>query len=373
MRVLLSVPMIPYTGYGRDGIAIIDLFLDAGADIHLDPDCIAPPVSPRIAALLTKQPVKSFDVQIKQFDPARLRSSQSERDNARILHGWTMWEWTHLDARLHPETIAKVPFNLEFFHSIAVYDRVSEKAVAPWCPPGVFEFRAQGGYDPNDAPFCQRDWSGRPFRFVMYGALTPRKGPFYAIEAFNELRARRPDLDVELHLKTTEVGLHPALEQNVPGLRIYNEVWPLAKLHQFMRSTHCLLCPSLGEGKNAAALEYAASGGAVIASDWGGHTVWLTPDIAWPLRCETVLEAPTRKAQRAEPDVKHLSELMEQVIEDREDTQRRTQNAVRQIPQMFSWRATTTRMFEFMANDQYFEQKLVAQEVVQMLRAMGSS
>jgi glycosyltransferase involved in cell wall biosynthesis len=341
--------MFPYTGYGKDGLALIDLFLRAGFDVHVDPDGVAPPIPQAAALLLTKPGASNYDMQLKQFDPIRLKAWKGEKARTPLLIGWTMWEWSSLDARTSEETLDRLPAQYAHFDSIAMYDGNSRNAVEPYIPASVHRMTAQGGYDANNTRVVQRDFTARPFKFLMYGALTPRKGPFYAINAFTSIKKRRPDLDIELHLKTSEIGLHPRLEEVYPGVKIYNAVWSQQQMDQLIAECHCLLCPSLGEGKNMAAMEFAASGGPVIATDWGGHTVWLNSEFAYPLRCTEVRDKPTFEALRAEPDVQHLEELMEFVIDNPEDVKRKSLIATRLMPQMFSWEATVVNMFARMS------------------------
>lgn len=368
MRILLSVPLFPHTGYGKDGIALIDLFLRARFDVHLDPDGCHPPLPMDTALLLAKEPADHYDMQLKQYDPARLISHPAERQRSDLLLGWTMWEWTHLDARLGADTLNKLPEQYRYFNAIACYDRNAERAVGTYCLPEVHVFQAQGGFNAHGYEHVDRDYAARPFKFGMYGALTPRKGPWYAIEAFAALRARRPDLDIELHLKTTEQGLHSHIEQVYPGVFVYSSIWPEKQIVDFVAGLHCLVCPSTGEGKNMAALEFLATGGPVIATAWGGHAVWLHEDFAYPLRCTQVKERPSTRAERAEPDLEHLSELMEFIVDNPAIVRKKGLIAERLVPQMFSWEATTVSMFDRLAAEGFDVARQVSVELREGLK-----
>ena len=52
----------------------------------------------------------------------------------------------------------------------------------------------QGGYDPSEWSFVERDWAKDRFIFCMVGQLHERKDPWVAIEAFRDglLAAERP-------------------------------------------------------------------------------------------------------------------------------------------------------------------------------------
>jgi glycosyltransferase involved in cell wall biosynthesis len=363
VKILLSVPLFPHTGYGKDGLAIIDLFDRCGFDVYLDPDGIHPPIPISTAVLLAKEPADHYDVALKQFDPARLVSHPAERQRSDLLIGWTMWEWTDLDARLKQETISKIKEQTRWFEAIACYDQNTVDAMAQNIAPEVHVLQAQGGYDAKASLPVKRDFEARPFKFGMYGALTPRKGPWYAIEAFKQLRDRRPELDVELHLKTTEQGLHPAIEQVYPGVKVYSEIWPESKMRQFVSEIHCLVCPSTGEGKNMAALEFLSTGGPVIATNWGGHTVWMSDEFAYPLNCDVVLERPSTKALRADPSTEHLSELMEFIIDNPHLVRKKGMVAERLVPQMFRWEVTVLNLFDRLAAEGFEVARAVAAEL----------
>ena len=74
-------------------------------------------------------------------------------------------------------------------------------------------------------------------------------------------------------------------ERSGIGVRVYLETWDKLTLEQFYAACHALVYPSHGEGKNLPALEFAATGGVVLATDWSGHQEWLRDDYAYPLAC----------------------------------------------------------------------------------------
>jgi glycosyltransferase involved in cell wall biosynthesis len=170
---------------------------------------------------------------------------------------------------------------LKDFDLVVGYDAVSTGALAPYVSTNAAT--VQGGYWPQKWPARPRDWN-RTLNFCMVGALGPRKDPFVAIDAFKELRAEHPGLDIALHIKTVTPGLHSRLMDVVRGLKIFYEVWPEDVLRDFYYSQHVLLAPSRGEGKNLPALEMLSTGGTVMATNFGGHTQWLSSAmIGYPL------------------------------------------------------------------------------------------
>ena len=175
-----------------------------------------------------------------------------------------------------------------------------------------------------------------------------RKDPFVAIQAFKYLKENYPkDFDgAELHLKTNIRTLHPAMEEWCPKLRIHYATWPTDILSAFYSAQHVLLAPSRGEGKNLPALEFQTTGGAVIATNWGGHTSWMQEDWAYPLdyvlRPENA-KFPDCKSARASKE--HLQELMMHVFQNREELKNKADLAAITIPQMCSWDAVIKNLF----------------------------
>jgi glycosyltransferase involved in cell wall biosynthesis len=299
--------------------------------------------------LLTKTIPREVDLLISHRCPQELAASPESAglySAATVALAWSMWEWDSLDNvdslnKNNCEHSFRVTDHLEKalsrFDAVLAYDKVSKQALDPYH--NIVDI-LQGGVDPL-SPF-PRDWNAKPFRFVMVGALSNRKNPFAAINAFKILRDKGELKDAELVLKTTYPGLHPAMEQWCPGLRIFGEVWPTEKIHQLYRNSHVLLAPSWGEGKNRPAIEFGTSGGAVVATNVGGHAQWLSPEYAWPLRFElTAMEAGARAAV---VDEEHLREVMLALYTDRAETARKAAIAARVLPAIVSWDRVLERL-----------------------------
>ena len=243
--------------------------------------------------------------------------------------------------RSNCEHAFRVTDNLEqaltHFDLVLAYDDVSKTALSP------YHARVevlQGGVEP--LPPTPRDWEASPFRFLMVGALSSRKNPFSAVKAFKELRDAGELADAQLVMKTTVPGLHPAMEQWCPGLKIIGEVWSLEQLRELYRQSHVLLAPSWGEGKNRPAIEFATSGGAVAATGIGGHAQWMSPDYTWPLRFSLRETSPGARA--AIVDHEHFKQTMLDLYNDRGEVSRRAAIASRVLPGIVSWSRVLERL-----------------------------
>lgn len=348
MKVLISAPVNPVTGYGNDGIELIRAFLRWGADVYLHPSGVHPPLPPEVAAVLTKPIPDHVDLFISHRCPQELarRESAGVYATSTVALAWTMWEWDSLDNvdeinQANCEHAFRVTDHLggvlSSFDAVLAYDEVSQRALSPYHSKVDI---LQGGVTP--VPPVARDWQASPFRFLMMGALSSRKNPFASIMAFRELRQAGELADAELVLKTTVTGLHPAMEQWCPGLKIYGAVWPAQKVQELADSSHVLLAPSWGEGKNIPAAQFAMSGGAVAATAIGGHAQWLSEEYGWPLKFS--LQETYPGARAAIVDQEHLRDTMLALYTDRAETARRAAVASRVLPSMLSWDSVLERL-----------------------------
>lgn len=344
MKILVKTAVSPFSGYGNDGIGLITALVDAGLDVYIDPAHVSAPLPQKVADLFTKRLVAPFDLFIQHQDPGQLGFSPEIRRSVGTALGWTMWEYTSLD-NLKGRTRLKK--KLRDYDLVLGYDAVTTAALAQHTT-GPLE-TLQGGFFPDGWPKVERDWEGDRFGFCMVGQLHDRKDPFAAIVAFKELKEEHPDEfePAELHLKTNIPGLHSAMEHWVPKLRIHYATWPTEVLREFYGYQHCLLAPSRGEGKNVPALEFLSTGGTVIATNWGGHTQWLSPSIAYPLNYTLApINRDQPECQNARASKDHLKELMLHVFRNRQEAKRKGELAAKLIPEMCSWDAVVRRLFD---------------------------
>jgi glycosyltransferase involved in cell wall biosynthesis len=165
--------------------------------------------------------------------------------------------------------------------------------------------------------------------------------------AFKELKEEYPEEfePAELHLKTMVPGLHSAMEQWVPKLRVHYDSWPEDVLKQFYASQHVLCAPSRGEGKNMPALEFQSMGGAVIATNWGGHTGWLSPEYAYPLNYKLMSLDDNPYVSNARADKDHMKALMLHTFRNRAEVKKKADLAAEIIPQTMSWDSVVQKLY----------------------------
>lgn len=335
MKVLVEVPLTPYTGYGNDGIGIVRALLRWGADVYLQAPVVQAPLPPDVAALFLKTAEAPFDLAIVHLNPSEMKAPDVLRANADVVIGWTMWEATNFKNLKGRSQLKKQWKN---FDAIVAYDEVSKTAIQEYYSGPVPI--VQGGFWSEDWPEMERDYYADEFNYCMLGVLTDRKDPFVAIQAFKELKEEKGEAfaGARLNLKTTAPGLHSAMEKVWPWLRVYYEIWNDKQIRNFYASQHVLLAPSRGEGKNMPALEFQSTGGTVIATNWGGHRQWLDPSYNYAL--DYTLEPVTPyfpDTLNARASVAHLKELIWDTFQNRDLTRNKAQTAAHIIPGLASW------------------------------------
>jgi glycosyltransferase involved in cell wall biosynthesis len=378
--VYLKVPLSPYSGYGADGIGIAKALIESGADVFVEPTVVQYPL-PEVVNNHINRPVRGpFDVAIVHVDPMNLKATDELRAEATTLIGWTMWEYTSLsnmagsweDKKNPPQLDEYMRENLRNFDILVAYDPISKGALEPYFDGPIIT--VQGGFDPTMWPrLANRDWNSPEFRFCMIGVLSERKDPFVAIQAFGQAKEADPEFNrwARLSLKTVAVGLHSKMEDmfgEVEGtdgrryeqaedgtlyqsLRIFYDNWDTETVRQFYAANHVLLAPSRGEGKNMPALEFMSTGGTVIATNWGGHLMWLSNEYAYPLDYELAPCEPGSDSMNARASVEHLRDLMLHTFHHRVEAREKGEIASSTIPVMSAWSRVMDRLFNRCAEE----------------------
>lgn len=342
MKVVLKTPLSPTTGYGNDGIGMTEAFMELGWDVFLLPLHVSPPLPRDIAMLLTRDFEGPFDLIVNHAPPADLSLSASLASMARASVGWSMWEWEDLNADAAKD-FGKRTSNYDLLLS---YDPVSYRAIEKENINRIRHEVLQGGFSASEWPYAEhRPWGQDvPFRFAMTGALHERKDPFVTIRAFERFReVIGPDVNAELHLKTVTRTLHPGLEDRYEGVKVHYGVWDHATLYEFYASMHCMVSSSRGEGKNLPALESMATGIPSIATNYGGHEMWLSTQWAWPLEYTLKTTAAGTNARASED---HLVACMVEAYSDREATRKKGFVASQSIPVTHDWTSVVRRLLD---------------------------
>ncbi len=198
---------------------------------------------------------------------------------------------------------------------------------------------------------------GGQYAFLSIFDWRRRKGADLLLPAFNnEFRAHE---DVVLICKVTAGVSARDLKRELAALqlcrdggRIYfliNQFIPYYQLGALYRSADCFVLPTRGEGWGMPLLEAMACGLPVIATNWGGHTEFMTEHNAYPVHVETFAPAdeswPYYKGFRwAEPDGSHLRYLMRYVFEHRDEAKDVGRRASQEVRRDWTWSHSAGRI-----------------------------
>lgn len=280
MRVVLKAGFDRFSGYGNDAVDMAIALTKAEVDVLPMPTSILPGLPRAFLRLLEKDPRGRVDVEVQYAPPWQIKPWQWDRGDRKRV-GWSMWErlpltradlagngfppehiWQGLDLML-----VTCPMNIEAFRNV---DEATPLKVMPT------------GINGDDWPVVRREPQG-PMAFLMTGMLVGRKAPFTLLDAWREVKQERPDFDATLTLHTLAPGLHPKIAEAYPGVTISERPLDRQGLIRLYHDHDVLVSVSRGEGMNKPAMEFMATGGVVMASDWSGHQSWLHRDVAYPL------------------------------------------------------------------------------------------
>lgn len=279
MRLLFRSSFDRWTGYGNDAVDIAMALDRAGVEVVPWVDRLQSGLPGKFVRLLQRDMSGPFDVVLQFAPPYDVKPWELRGVKARKF-GWTMWERTPmlpLDFQGHgwdgrelgwrglDGLFVTTAMNLD---ALGAVDPVTPMQVVP-CGVGEWPELEHG--------------SGDRIRFGMVGMLNGRKDPFLLLDVWRELKREVPEFDGVLELKTAAPGLHPGLVDVYPDVVVHTAVWPAERLLQFYADCDVLVSVSRGEGNDKPCMEFMATGGPVIASDWSGHQNYVHEAWSWPV------------------------------------------------------------------------------------------
>jgi glycosyltransferase involved in cell wall biosynthesis len=330
MRVLVNAGFDRFSGYGNDAIDLAMALERRGLDVHLWPISVLPPMTREFTRLLEKPPQPGqYDV-VLRFTPPEQIIPKEFAQAAKVAVGYSMWErsallrrdmfgwenaadrkqwWARRNStsRKYPKCwldamIVTTPMNVEAFQHV---DPLVPYHVVP-C-----------GVDEKQWPELSREpLTDRPVRFGMLGVLSGRKDPFALLETWRHLKETEPRFDPELLVHDMSRSIHPLAVKAYDGMTLTNKPVSVEDVKAWYGDVDVLVTTSRGEGNNKPAMEFLATGGPVIATDWSGHQNWLHDECCWRLPGELVEIAPGDVARDFRVDVEVLAKTLLEVATD---------------------------------------------------------
>ena len=192
------------------------------------------------------------------------------------------------------------------------------------------------------------------FRFLHISSCFPRKGVDVLLRAYGD--AYRAWHDVVLIIKTfpnphntvaQDLAALQGADPDFPRVKLILEDWTPGQIVSLYQACQAFVLPSRGEGFGLPAAEAMLHQLPVIATGWGGHTDFCTPQTAWLIQ-HTLQPAQSHMGLPgslwAEPDRAHLAELLEALPSlPAEQTRQRTQAAREYVQAHYTWAGVAER------------------------------
>ena len=276
-------------------------------------------------------PAPDFDTRVE----ARVRIGRTAFETDTLPPGWA--ERCNAQDEVWPTS----QFNRETFARAGV-DEHRLRVM----PEGLDTSKFRPGLTPLPIP------GRRGFNFLSVFDWIDRKGPDVLLRAF--CRAFDADDDVALILKIHKFDEPGAdLEERLlfflerecgvtleraPAILVLSGLLPKEAMPRLYAAADAFVLPSRGEGWGRPYMEAAASQLAVLATRWSGQLDFLHDANSFLIDIEGVRPAP-RDSDRdiyvgqgwAEPSVEHLTALLRQVVQNRDEAKRRAARARRDM------------------------------------------
>lgn len=202
---------------------------------------------------------------------------------------------------------------------------------------------------------------GKKFKFVHISSGFPRKGIDVLLKAYSNAFSKNDD--VTLIIKTFP-NIHNNVEEQIQKIQqinpkcadiiLINEDLDYGFLIDLYRQSDVLVAPSRGEGFGLPMAEAMLLGLPVITTGFGGQCDFCNEENSWLIdykfkKAETHMQLDD--SVWAEPDVVHLSELMQALRNlSSEDIKKKTDKAKQNIQNNFKWIDCASRLDDFVKN-----------------------
>ena len=355
MRLILRAGFDRYSGYGNDAVDLAVALEKRGVDVTPWPTGVLPGLPKKFTDLLTKTPAPgTYDVLLRFAAPFDCKPEEDAGLATKTV-GYSMWERD----RLLPEDMGdwKRKGTRKHWWSRSPHYRGKKPnwydAMIVTCPMNVEAFQALDphlpyhvvpcGIEPDDFPVMERPID-RPLTFGMIGVLGGRKDPFALLTAWKDLKEEGLLPEARLLVHDMSGSIHPRAPEVFPDMVLTQRAMSREDLLGWYRSVDVLVSTSRGEGNNKPAMEFMATGGPVIATDWGGHQNWLHPHAAWPIpgTLQRVWESSPARDFRLDPEA--LKAALLEAYADRTLVRTKGRVAARWIRDTLSWDQVAVRM-----------------------------
>jgi glycosyltransferase involved in cell wall biosynthesis len=218
------------------------------------------------------------------------------------------------------------------------------------------------GVERDRIHYIDRRESTDPFVFgwMANNANDNRKNLSMVIQAWMELFGNKPNLPVELWIKT-RLGHTGSFPDDDRIVVIAGEC-DNALMDRIFSYVNCFVYPSRGEGWGSPPLEAMATGCPTILTNWSAMTEYISPDICYPLAVSKLVKIPRNTGDYpieyfgqdvgswAEPDYGHLCALMEEVYTHYDEALEKGWQAYKTIKEQYNYSIVCDRIHALLSS-----------------------
>lgn len=360
MRLVFEAGFDRFSGYGNDAVDLAIHLEKAGVDVCLAPMGILPGLPGDFVRLLMKDPRGPKDAMLRFCPPQQMVFPP---DHGIPKFAYTMWERTPMalqdfpglvdsydleadEVTIETVTVPRTEFRpLEGWDGLVVTCPMNVEAFEPIIPEGLPTAVVPCGITPDDWPYRRRE-RDRPLRFLMVGMLAGRKNPSAFVQAWRDVKAAHPEIDATLTFHNmAQGGVHPQWADVYPDVTVSSRPLSREELVDLYYEHDVIVSTSRGEGNNKPAMEFIATGGVAMATDWSGHQNWMHRDYSIALPGSMVQARNAPWAQEFEVDPEALRAEILKVCTGEYDLARMGDIGQAAIRASLSWEAVADRMY----------------------------
>lgn len=184
-----------------------------------------------------------------------------------------------------------------------------------------------------------------------------RKNPLALLDAFQKAFGYSEDVLLALKCHNGQYNLEGMrmleLRAAAPNIRLIHEQWTSNQIHSLHRLADCMVSPHRGEGFGLNMAETMYFGKAVVATNYGANTDFMSEENSYPVRFRLVeVQKPSGPYMPgdiwADPDMEHMSERMVEAFEDAAAGRKKGDHARATIRQRFSVESLQGRLPELL-------------------------
>jgi len=341
MKLMLRGPLTDFTGYGTFGILLAREW-SKQTDLALFPTQVTMGLPKEVLEILAQEEPPKPDLFVDFTDPMSANGKFGKKFS--VL--FTMWEQTKMVVDFDPR-------KLQSYDLMLVPNQVNKDTFAEFFPVEKIKIVSLG-VDTSFYTWKPRKVRELPkIRFCAVGNLSRRKGIELIVDAYQKIRSEYENCS--LSIRSTGAGLHPRWADIIQDCYMYFGPWSKQTLRDFYYNMDVMLSLTRGEGFNLPAVEFLATGGTVIATNFMGHAQWANSEYMYQVghtveKVKIGYQGLDNRSEWGEPNYEEILTAMRSCMDDRETLFQKMLNA-KTVAQMFNIEKITSKILEVVLDE----------------------